>query len=191
MTSTLRKLLVPGALVLAVGTGLAARAADPGQVLAVVNGKSITEADIRAANADQFKAMDREYQQNLHQLIENGLDQVINDKLVEAEAAARGVTKDAVLAEVKATAVTDADVDKFYEENKARIPRPKEQVAAQIKSYLEQQGQQKAQADYFNGLKAKYKVDVKLEPIRVTVAANGPARGPATAPVTIVEFSDF
>jgi len=191
MTSTLRKLLVPGALALAVGAGLAARAADPGQVLAVVNGKSITEADVRAANAEQFKAMDREYQSNLHTLIENSLDQAINEKLVEAEAAARGVAKEAILAEIKAAAVSDADVDKFYEENKARIPRPKEQVAAQIKSYLEQQGQQKAQADFYNTLKAKYKVDVKLEPIRVTVAATGPAKGPANAPVTIVEFSDF
>ena len=44
------------------------------QVLAVVNGKPVTEADVRQANADQFKALDREYQNNLHQLIENSLD---------------------------------------------------------------------------------------------------------------------
>jgi protein-disulfide isomerase len=87
--------------------------------------------------------------------------------------------------------VTDADVDAFYEQNKAQIPRPKEQVAAQIKSYLEQQNQQKARGDYFKTLEAKYKVDYKLEPIRVDVAATGPAKGPANAPVTIVEFSDF
>jgi protein-disulfide isomerase len=191
MNRYLRSLLVPGALVLAVGAGLAARAADPSQVLAIVNGKAVTEADVRAANAEQFKAMEREYQSNLHQLIENSLDQAINEKLVEAEAAARGVAKEAVLAEIKSAPVSDADVDKFYEDNKARIPRPKEQVAAQIKSYLEQQAQQKAQGDFYNGLKSKYKVDVKLEPIRVTVAANGPAKGPANAPVTIVEFSDF
>ncbi len=191
MNRYLRSLLVPGALVLAVGAGLAARAADPSQVLAIVNGKPVTEADVRAANAEQFKAMEREYQSNLHQLLENSLDQAINEKLIDAEATARGVAKDAILAEIKTAPVSDADVDKFYEENKARIPRPKEQVAAQIKSYLEQQAQQKAQTDFYTGLRSKYKVDVKLEPIRVTVAANGPAKGPANAPVTIVEFSDF
>jgi hypothetical protein len=39
----------------------------------------------------------------------------------------------------KTAEVTDAEVDKFYEENKAQIPRPKEQVAPQIKQYLQQQ----------------------------------------------------
>jgi protein-disulfide isomerase len=87
--------------------------------------------------------------------------------------------------------VTDADVDAFYTANKERIPRPKEEVAAQIKQYLEQQGQQKVQQDFYASLRDKYKVEMKLEPIRVEVAATGPAQGPANAPVTIVEFSDF
>jgi protein-disulfide isomerase len=193
-----RKQLIPGALVLVAALGVLpacaqqkAAAAGSNQVLAVVDGKPITEADIRAKNADQFKALDREYQQNVHQLLENSLDQAVQDRLLDAEAASRKVTKDQLLAEIKPAAVTDADVDAFYEQNKAQIPRPKDQVAAQIKTYLEQQGQQKARTEYFKTLEAKYKVDYKLEPIRVEVAATGPAKGPANAPVTIVEFSDF
>jgi protein-disulfide isomerase len=135
--------------------------------------------------------MDREYQQNVHQLIENSLDQVVQDRLLDAEAASRKITKDQLLAEIKPAAVTDAEVNAFYEQNKAQIPAPKEQVADKIKAYLEQQGQQKAKTDYFKTLEAKYKVDYKIEPIRVQVAATGPAKGPANAPVTIVEFSDF
>jgi protein-disulfide isomerase len=197
-----RKQLIPGALVLVAALGVLPACAQPkaaasgsmsgsNQVLAVVNGKPITEADIREKNADQFKALDREYQQNVNQLLENSLDQAVQDRLLDAEAASRKVTKDQLLAEIKPAAVTDADVDAFYEQNKAQIPRPKEQVAAQIKTYLEQQGQQKARTEYFKTLEAKYKVDYKLEPIRVEVAATGPAKGPANAPVTIVEFSDF
>jgi protein-disulfide isomerase len=197
-----RKQLIPGALVLVAALGALPACAQPkaaaagsasgsNQVLAVVNGKPVTEADVRQANADQFKSLDREYQQNVHQLLENSLDQAVQDRLLEAEAASRKVTKDQLLAEIKPAAVTDADVDAFYEQNKAQIPRPKEQVAAQIKTYLEQQGQQKARSEYFKTLQAKYKVDYKLEPIRVEVAATGPAKGPASAPVTIVEFSDF
>jgi protein-disulfide isomerase len=195
-----RKPLIPAALLLSFALSVlpacAQQKANAGsggsnQVLAVVNGKSITEADVRQANADQFKAMDREYQQNLHQLIENSLDQVVQDRLLDAEAAARHITKDQLLTEIKPAAVTDADVNAFYEQNKAQIPAPKEQVADKIKAYLEQQGQQKSHSEYFKTLKAKYKVDYKLEPIRVPVVANGPAKGPANAPVTIVEFSDF
>ena len=168
-----------------------ADAAGSNQVLATVNGQPITEADVRQSAGDQFKALDREYQTNLHQLMENSLNTVVQDRLLDAEAASRKITKDQLLAELKPAAVTDAEVDAFYEQNKAQIPRPKDQVAAQIKTYLEQQGQQKARTDYFKTLEAKYKVDYKLEPIRVQVAATGPAKGPASAPVTIVEFSDF
>ncbi|HEX4496608.1 MAG TPA: thioredoxin domain-containing protein [Thermoanaerobaculia bacterium] len=197
-----RKQLVPGALVLVAALGIylpacSAQGQDKkmtdssNKVLAVVDGKPITEADVRQANADQFKTLDREYQTNLHQLMESSLETAIQDRLVDAEAAARKVSKDQILAEIKPAVVTDADVDAFYEQNKAQIPRPKDQVAGQIKTYLEQQGQQKARSEYFKTLEAKYKVDMKIEPIRVEVAATGPAKGPASAPVTIVEFSDF
>jgi protein-disulfide isomerase len=195
-----RKPVVPGmlALALALGAYLPACAAEkkadakPSDgVLAVVNGKPITEAEVRTANAEQFKALERDFQAKSHELLENSLDDVINDRLVEAEAAARKVTKDQVLAEIKPKPVTDAEVDAFYEQNKAQIPRPKDQVAGQIKSYLEQQGTQTARADFYKKLKDKYSVDYKIEPVRVQVAATGPAKGPANAPVTIVEFSDF
>lgn len=192
-----RKQLIPGAIVLVAALGALPAcaqqkaAAGSGQVLAVVNGTPVTEADVREANADQFRALDHEYQQNLHQLLENGLEQAVQNRLIEAEAASRKTTKDQLLAEIKPVPVTDADVDAFYEQNKAQIPSPKEQVAPRIKSYLEQQNQQKARGDYFKTLEAKYKVDYKLEPVRVDVAATGPAKGPANAPVTIVEFSDF
>jgi len=202
MTSDLSRFFVSGALVLAVAAGPAARAADSSQVLAIVNGQAITEADVRAASSDQLKEAESEYQKQLadlerehkkqlYDVIKDGLDQLIENKLVAAEAAARGVTDAAILAEIKAPAVTEADVDAFYEENKERLSRPKAEMAARIKSYLEGQSQQQVRTDFFDGLKSKYKVDIKLEPIRVTVAATGPAVGPVNAPVTIVEFSDF
>jgi len=205
MSGLRRKPWIPGVLVLFLALGVwlpacsaqdkakaeAKTSSGSGQVLAVVNGKPLTEADVRQSSAEQFKALDREYQQNVHKLLEDSLEQAVQDRLVEAEAAARKVTKDQVLAEIKPAAVTDADVDAFYEQNKAQIPRPKDQVAGQIKTYLEQQGQQKARQEFFKGLESKYSVEYKLEPIRVEVAATGPAKGPASAPVTIVEFSDF
>jgi protein-disulfide isomerase len=169
----------------------AAAAAGDGQVLALVNGKPITDADVRKSAADQFAQLEHEYETNKHQLLENQLDQAINDRLVDLEAAAKGVSKEQLLADIKAPDVTDAEVDAFYEQNKAQIPRPKDQIAPQIKQYLQQKGQADARQKFFEGLQAKYKVEKKLEPMRTQVAATGPAKGPATAPVTIVEFSDF
>jgi protein-disulfide isomerase len=202
MTSHPSPFFVSGALLLAIATGPAAGAAESSKVIATINGQAITEADVRAASGDQLEATEREYrqqlaalehehQQQLYDVIKNGLDQLIENKLVAAEAAARGVTDAAILAEIKTPAVTDADIDTFYKENQDRMTSPKAEMAARIKSYLEGQAQKMARDDYFDGLKRKFKVDIKLEPIRIAVAATGPAVGPANAPVTIVEFSDF
>lgn len=196
--------LLSGVLVLALAAGTLPACADQAkgkaadtksaggaQVLAVVNGKPITEADVRQNSAEQFAQLERDYEQNKHQLLEGQLEQLIQDRLLEAEAAAKGVTKEQLLANLQAPAITDAEVDAFYEQNKAQIPRPKEQVAEQIKQYLAQRGQFEAREKLFTELEGKYKVEMKLEPMRTEVAATGPAKGPANAPVTIVEFSDF
>ena len=200
--------LVPSLLVLALALGFCLPACsaqdkngskagsqeDSGQVLARVNGKAITAGDVRAAGSDQFDLLEREYLQRKHEIVDAELKKMVQDRLLDAEAAARSVSKDKLLADIKPAEVTEADADAFYEKNKARIPAgtAKEAVMPQIKAYLQQNGQQEAREKYFKTLEAKYKVDYLLEPIRIEVAASGfPAKGPAGAPVTIVEFSDF
>ena len=166
-------------------------AAGGSQVLATVNGQPITEADVRKASAEQFARLESEYKKNQHDLLEGQLNQLVQDRLLEAEAKTRNSTKEQVLASIAPAEVTDAEVDAFYEQNKAQIPRPKEQVAGQIKAYLSQQRQMETRSKFFDELQSKYKVEIKMEPMRADVAAIGPAKGPASAPVTIVEFSDF
>jgi protein-disulfide isomerase len=204
----LSRQMVPGvlALVLALGCFLPACSAqdrktakndakkdDTAQVLARVNGKPITEGEVKSAAADQFDQLEREYLQRKHEITEAELKKVVQDRLLDVEAAASGVSKDKILADIKPSEVTDADAEAFYEKNKAQMPqRPKDTLIPQIKQYLQQNSQQEAKEKYFQTLEAKYKVDYLYEPLRIEVASNGfPARGPAAAPVTIVEFSDF
>src|SRR4051794_25743764 len=109
-----RKPLIPGALVLflALGAWLPACSAqdkdaavkgatiegtsDSGRntVLAIVDGKPITDADVRAGSSEQFLGLQREYEKNVHDLLESSLQTTINDRLVEAEAKAKGQTKE-------------------------------------------------------------------------------------------------
>jgi protein-disulfide isomerase len=194
------RLVIPVAGALALGLWLpacSASAADnatkdnPNQVLARVNGKPITEGDLKASAKDTFEQLEREYHQKQHEIMESQLHQLVQERLLDMEAAASKKTKDQVLADIKAADVTDAEIDKFYEENKAQIPQPKDQIAPRIKQYLAQQRQAEAREKFYSGLEGKYKAEYLLEPIRVEVAATGPAKGPASAPVTIVEFSDF
>ena len=194
--------LAPSSSTQAVAADAAAPAAE--KVLATVNGQPITEAQVTGLAADQLAKIEEQRQE----ILGKALEASINNKLLDLEAAARSVTREALLeSEVRAkvTAPTQAEIDAFYEERKAQIGnRTKEQVAPQISQYLLQQRQSETYQKVLDGLRAKYKVENLLENERVaaevekakTVRArientNAPAKGPAGAPVQIVEFSDF
>lgn len=174
-------------LVASILASLAARA----DVVATINGQPITEAEVRQASPEEFARLEQEHRKNIRDLIESQLTRIIEDRMIDAEAKARKTDREQLLASIQPADVTDADVDAFYEENRAQITRPKQQVAGQIKTYLAEQRRLEAREQFFKGLKEKYKVDIKLAPLRTEVAATGPSAGPANAPVTIIEFSDF
>jgi len=171
------------------------------EVVAKYGDKSVTAGEVRKNSATDFdqlelrlKQCQSEYEKGKHDVMDAQVRKLVQDSLVEKEAAAKNMTKEAFLASaVKVTDPTDAEVDAFYEENKARIPpgTTKEQISPQIKNYLSQQRQAEAKDKFTNELETKYGVRYTLEPMRVEVAAIGPERGPKDAPVTIVEFSDF
>jgi len=173
------------------GSAAATTATGPSTPVAEVNGKPIPMSDLEEMLAPQLSQLERQRQQ----LLENGVDQLVDQKLFEAEAEARGITveqlfKDEV--DSKAGEVSDADAEAFFQANQARINRPKEQVMPQIKVYLANQKKAELRDDLVATLRTKYKARVLLEPTRADVAdATAPAKGPADAPVTIVEFSDF
>jgi protein-disulfide isomerase len=128
-----------------------------------------------------------------------GLDQLINDRLLEAKAKAAGLDVDAFLKKelmAKVSEPTDEEARALYERAKAdgRQLEPFDKLKPQIVAYLKQQKGQQLVMQYVEQLRAEAKVEVLLPPYlppKVEVAALGPSKGPDNAPVTIVEFSDF
>ena len=161
------------------------------RVLAVVGDQEITEAEVTDLMAAQLKKLEQER----YSLLKQGVDRLVADRLVELEAAKRGVSVEELMDQevvAKVSAPTDEEVDAFYEQQKARIRQPKEEVAGQIREYLSSQRRSEINATLVTDLKAAYGYQLLLEPIRTSVDTAGfPARGPEDAPVTIVEFSDF
>ena len=162
-------------------------------VVARVDGEAITAAEL-----DRHLGVeaDRLFQQ-LHEMRRSRLDSLIADRLVAREASKRGVSVDELMrTEVlsKVAPVTDAEVDGFYETNRARLP-DQPNIKDQIRAFLGSQRLNARQEEFIGSLRAAAKVSVSLdEPplIRHSVSSEGAAaRGPANAPVTIVEFSDF
>src|SRR5438034_1247492 len=80
-----------------------------------------------------------------------------------------------------------------HQTNQARVQGASlEQVRQPIRQFLTQERMQGIREQYIGTLKSKTMVRVMLDPPRQTVPTEGsPAKGPATAPIEIVEFSDF
>ncbi|MBI4456520.1 MAG: thioredoxin domain-containing protein [Acidobacteria bacterium] len=172
------------------------------KTLAMVNGVAVTEEQVQnAARMDlerlemQQSVLQAEFTRNKHQIVEVSLNRLVEEKLLDAEVAQRGITRTELLAtevQSKVQEPSDDDVDNFYEANKGQIGMPKEQVTTQIRQYLKETRRQELHNSFIGRLKTQYGVKSFLEPLRTSVeTANHPARGSASAPLTIVEFSDF
>jgi protein-disulfide isomerase len=136
--------------------------------------------------------------QLLYQHRRNVLEQIMGDMLIEQAAKAANLSvKDYVTQETskRIQPVTDAEVQQFFETNKERAQgRTFEQLRQPIQEFLAGQRQQQARAQLVDDLKKKGAgARVMLDPPRVNVevADSDPVKGPATAPITIVEYSDF
>jgi protein-disulfide isomerase len=170
--------------------------------LAVVNGETITEKQVQteaAAELDRLEAKRLQFESGLARdkqtVMENQLNQMIEDRLLTAEAKKQGTTTDKLVEEQvdkKVTAPADEAILKFYNDNKARINGSFADTARDIRDYLMDREHEKLFSAYVESLKKEYKVTSYIEPARTTVATAGyPSKGPANAAVTIVEFSDF
>jgi protein-disulfide isomerase len=159
------------------------------KALAVVGGKAITEEDLNIKG--ELLRLDQER----YDITSRALENAIAERLLEAEAARRGVSLEALLeTEVhsKVADPSDQEVTAFYERQKERIRRPLDDVRQQVAEALKSIKAGQVQDEFVAALREKSDVEVRLEPMRVPVELeHAPLRGPADAPVTIVEFSDF
>jgi protein-disulfide isomerase len=169
---------------------------------AVINGQVITQQELEKAAEADLKGLETRRLQNesaiaqdKQQILAKALEDLVFDKLVQAEAAKQQKTVQQLLeAEVESNVDTPSpeEVEAFYEANKDRIPIPKEQALPQVKQFMMERSRARFRDMLSNRLKKQYGFKSYLEPIRAQLATAGfPTRGPATAPVTIVEFSDF
>jgi protein-disulfide isomerase len=173
-------------------TAAAGASLAPTSPVAVIGDKTITLQDLDAnASGALSKVRQEEYEAR-----RQALDTMVNDEVMAKEAAAKKVSKDDLIkTEVtdKAADPPQTEIDAFYDQNKARFgAQTKEQLSPQIAMMLKNQKIAEAQRAYLKTLRQKYGVKTLLEPPRLDVAVDDDAaKGPAKAPVTIVEFSDY
>jgi hypothetical protein len=146
---------------------------------------------------ERARQIDAKTYQALYNARKAALDALVGEELAKQEAKARGISTEELRQQEidsKVAPVTDADVQSFFNSQQSRMRgRTLEQMSGQIREYLEVQRSAQAESGFIAGLKTKYNVSLKLEPPRTTVAIakNDPRMGPDSAPVKIIEFSDF
>lgn len=169
-----------------------AKKADAG-VAAYVRGVPILMADV---DAKALKT-NMKLAQSMYDARRTALDELIMERVLAKEAAEQNTTVDELIEKrvaEKTKPVTDADMEAYYNSNKARMGgKTLEQISPQIKPYLTKQNTKEARATVLAELKKTADVKVALEAPRaeVTIAANDPVQGPADAKVTIVMYSEF
>jgi protein-disulfide isomerase len=163
------------------------------KVVATVDGQAITEDEVDRALGAELGRLE----QQIHEMRQRKLDDLIAERLLEREAARRNVPVDALVkAEVtdKITPVTEDEVTRFFEANKARLPAVAN-IRDQIRRFLEGQQAEERREAFVGNLRGGAKVSVSLAAPAIRRAeinvAGAPVRGDVEAPVTIVEFSDF
>lgn len=172
---------------------------NPGAPAARVDGRVITEGELMAEARAPLATVESRYAEEVHSLKVRTLDGLIEKRLLEARASKEGITVDALIQREVASNVpepAEAYLHAVYEQTKAdkgSLP-PFPEVKAEIASFVKSQTFQSLRQAYVVRLKAEASVEILLPPFlppKVELRAVGPSRGDATAPVTIVEFSDY
>jgi protein-disulfide isomerase len=196
MIHTMRKLLVLTGLVSLLACSAApAQQAEPA---ARVGDRTLTTKDLD----DRWRADDPSSQAEATQKLYDGrraaLEAIIADMVLAEAAKAKGMNAEAYeVAEVgkRLKTVTEADVVAFYQANINQMQgRSLEVMGPAINRYLTEQQRASARESLIADLrKAGPPVRILFDAPRreVSIAATDPALGRASAPVTLIEFSDF
>jgi protein-disulfide isomerase len=174
-----------------------------GAVLAVVDGESITEDDVRELAANALERLeherlrfDAESRGREHQIVQDTLNGMVTDRLLLMESEAQGVTVDELLArevESQIAQPAESEIQNVYQANLQQlISLPRPEGLERVRQFLLQESYDLALVNYVEALRETYGVEFRLGPYRVAVETAGfPSRGPEDAPVVVVEFSDF
>jgi len=165
----------------------------PEAVLASVNGREITLKEIDDSVAAQIYPL----QQQLYAIRKAALENLITTRILETEAAARGISieqlrRQLTLSEVN---ITRAQVEEAYKQNASFFASMSQDEAKErLRLDLETQARMKLYREGLEALRKKLPVQVNLSPpVFVSELDDGtsPTRGSLKPLVTIVEFSDF
>lgn len=162
--------------------------------LATVAGRAILAEPI----IERLKPVIYDLQLRAYDALNSAVDQFIYDLLVIDEAHRQGVGPEVIIRKEitdKLHAPSEEEIAKVFEENRTHITGDLATARNSIVSYLDQQEQIRLVRAFSDKLRASANIRILLrEPVPPVIAVSAdddPFRGPATAPVTVIVFTDF
>lgn len=168
-------------------------------VIASFDGGKVTYGELKEAIGSRLIQMEVEYLTQRYQAESGAAEQLLVEKLVEAEAAKRGTTPEELMkveVEQKTEPVTDAEVQQMYAAMQRQLRgRPLEEVRDGVAAQALQRKQAERFGAWLEELKTTAKASVNVpfpDMPRFDVSIDDdPMRGAKDAPVTIVQFAEF
>ncbi len=161
----------------------------PPEVLAIVDGKQLTRAELESKQAAKLlPARDQYYKAQ-----REALDQLIDESLLEMQAQRESLTVQQLLEKhviAKVKDPTDDQLEVYYEGVQTDQPFPA--VRDKILETIRQRRIATARKAYLASLRSQANLEVLLASPSVDVAlGDGPTRGAPNAPVLLIEFADY
>lgn len=163
-------------------------------IVATIGGQPLKAGVIN----ERFKPVVYQMRIQAYELMRQQAEQTVNNMLLLDEARRRQVGPEEIIRKEVSDKVrppTEAEVTKFYEDNKSRINGDLNTVRNQIATYLQEQTRNRLEDELSARLQKsaniRWLITEPPQPVQNISVDDDPAKGPANAPVTIVEFTDF
>jgi len=170
----------------------------PETVVATWKGGKLTYGEFLKEKKSTFEALERKQLKERFDAEKQELEGMLVERLVEDAAKAKNQSPEEYFkALAEGTEITDAAIEKFYNENVKTRPGapPMAQIKDRIKGFLIQQQGQEVVKTEIDRLKAEAGMKIELptpDAMKVKFELAGrPMKGKADAKITLVEFSDF
>jgi len=167
-------------------------------IVAKIDGEEITDQRLEVSLGSKLFDAKKE----IYRMKKEKLEQIIRDTILQKEAAKKDEPLDKYVEGLTPPdaqfPVTEEEIQKYLDDNQEHLKDWKgriEDLRERVKAYLVQQKKLKDISSYAQTLEPQYGVEVFLQaphPPNVRMNVEGaPSEGPAEAPVTVVEFSDY
>jgi len=169
------------------GTG-----SSPSEIVAYVDGVPISNGDLEKAAQGQLQKL----QSQIYQVKRKALDHLIDEMVIQKAAKEKGMSSQELLAkevDAQVEPPTDAQIQAFYDQKKAQIRAPLDQVREKIVAFLNQNIRNEKRKELTSRQRKSADVKILLEPPRTQVALDEAVYtiGSPDAPIVLVEFSDL